>query len=88
MASKVCSDEAELEFMADAYEQAERHILDARGDLSELDGCSLSQNAKQEVVRILAVLFDAAVSVRLLRSNVDGLLDCVLADMTDTDSQM
>lgn len=84
MASKVCRDEKEL--LADAYQQAETRIFDARADLWEVSQRTLPDNARQEVLRILSVLFDAAVSVRLLRSNVDGLLDGVLANIADTNA--
>jgi hypothetical protein len=86
MASEVCSNEAEQEFVADAYGQAEKHILDARADLWEASEGAISDSAAREVERILSVLLDAAVAVRLLRSNVDGLLDGVLPTIAETNA--
>jgi hypothetical protein len=86
MASEVCSNEAEQEFVAEAYGQAENHIHEARADLWEASECAISENAAREVERLLSVLHDAAVAVRLLRSNTDGLLDGVLTAITGSNS--
>jgi hypothetical protein len=76
-------EESVQELLVDFYDEAEKHIRNARGALWEVIDLG---DPPQEVANLLRILFDAAVSVRLLRSNVDGLLDGVLPQTTNADT--
>lgn len=76
----LADEETVQEAFVECYKQAEKFILDARAELWEVIDLG---DPPQEVQNLLKVLFDAAVTVRLLRSNVDGLLDGVLPQTTN-----
>lgn len=75
----LADEETVQEAFVECYKQAEKFILDARAELWEVIDLG---DPPKEVANLLKILFDAAVTVRLLRSNVDGLLDGVLPRTT------